>query len=226
MKNLVYPLILFIFFLPQFLLAQINDNNGDGKVVILAFGDSITYGIGSNGIGDDRFQCIYGYPEYLSEMLDVVVDNQGVPGEELTQGGSQRFFSLVKKGIYDLALIMEGVNDSVHQVSPFYISLELQKIINVAIAHRVEPVLFTLPQPMSQFKHPWVAAYNQEITKLAYINKLRYVDLELIWSEHGCDDTVCEYYNMPEGLHPNAEGYQLIAESVYEVLMGEKKNAK
>lgn len=219
MKNIIF-LILVLLILPQILFAQINDNNGDGQISILAFGDSITYGVGSNGLGEDRFQCVYGYPEYLSEKLGITVDNRGVPGELLTDGGSERFINLVKKGTYDLALIMEGVNDAVFQVLPSAISRELQTIINVAIYHNVEPVLFTLPQPMSQFKHPWVAAYNQEITKLAYINGLRYVDLEVIWSEHGCNDSVCDYYNVPEGLHPNPQGYQLIAESVYEVLMG------
>ncbi|MGI6523998.1 MAG: SGNH/GDSL hydrolase family protein [Bdellovibrionota bacterium] len=213
MKKLVY-FILVLMVYPVSVMAQFEDNNGDGELAVLAFGDSITYGVGA--------EPNQSYPAYLSVLTGVNVVNKGVPGERLVLSGNRRILPLLKSGNFDVALIMEGANDAVMQIMPSELNAALQKIINIALLNRVEPVLFSLPLPVGDHANlqPWVIAYNQEIFQLAFINDVRLIDLEWAWSESVCNNDVCELYNMPDGLHPSALGNQLIAEKIYESFYG------
>ena len=95
---------------------KLTDRNGDGAVEILAFGDSITYGVGDGSAPGDYVEQIYdagaprGYPLRLSSLIGVAVDNAGLPGEELIRTGIDRFPGLVigasadSDGVMDLVI--------------------------------------------------------------------------------------------------------------------------
>ena len=92
------------------LSSSVYPKNEWGTVRIVAVGNSITYGYGSR---------VGGYPAILQTMLinagyNVIVDNQGVPGEK-TPETYQRFQSAISGA--DIVLLMIGVNDIVNPSS-------------------------------------------------------------------------------------------------------------
>jgi lysophospholipase L1-like esterase len=110
------------------------DVTGDGQVHVLAFGDSITYGVGDGENPGDYVEVIddagapRGYPLRLSADGGWLVSNAGVPGEQLLQGGMQRFPELVVGGDVDTVVIMEGANDAVQRVEASEYRAALQRV--------------------------------------------------------------------------------------------------
>lgn len=86
------------------------------QTVYLAFGDSITA-----GVGDDPSRAEKGYPPRLEALLvdsgrNAVVENHGVPGERTASGLSR--IDQVLAGGGDVLLLMEGTNDIQSGISP------------------------------------------------------------------------------------------------------------
>lgn len=205
----------------------LSDTNGDGQVEILAFGDSITYGVGDGSQPGDYVATISdkgsprGYPLRLSSLVGVPVYNGGVPGEELVGGGAigsgiERFPNLIVGSSVDVVIIMEGSNDAQHFVTSRTYSTTLQKAINVARAEGKHVVLSTLVPPTgnhAQFAG-FTYAYSESVRQLATLNTLALSDVEQTFFE-GCTQlSTCAYYNLPEGLHPNTPGYDAITDTM------------
>jgi lysophospholipase L1-like esterase len=212
--------------------AILQDRNGDGSVEVIAFGDSITYGVGDGYSPDEYVEEIpdfgkpRGYPLRLSSLLGVSVLNAGVPGEGLAEDGSEtgveRFPSVVLGSDADVIIIAEGTNDAQRLVPNDVFVPALQKIVNVARADGKQVVLSTLANPIglrSQYA-PFTANISNLIRDVAAINSLPLVDIETLF-ETGCPVyDACEYYNRPEGLHPNTVGYDAMAAEMAGVLQG------
>ncbi|GAA3919285.1 GDSL-type esterase/lipase family protein [Litoribacillus peritrichatus] len=76
---------------------------------ILAFGDSLTYGVGAkNGKT---------YPEVLSELTGIQVINAGVSGET-TSKGILRFSDVLDEHQPQLIILLEGGNDVLRNHPP------------------------------------------------------------------------------------------------------------
>ncbi len=228
-KKLSFFLVIFLLLITAntALAAPFSDRNGDGEIKVLAFGDSITYGIGSTHQAGEYVESVgpeksKGYPEILSEISSIEVMNAGIPGDRLIEGGADRAVRKIKTGLYDAVIILEGANDAMYQESPSDYDIALQKVINVAVLHNTEPILMTGPWPLVNHagQGSWIGNYNAKVFNAADINELRLVDLESLWFERCTDDEVCDLYNMPEGLHPNLLGYQVMAEYIYDTLSG------
>lgn len=212
----------------------LSDHNGDGSVAIVAFGDSITFGLGDDGIPlQDESDSISGafaaarigkggYPQRLSTLLNIFVDNDGAPGEELLVSGAQRVPSVLLSSTADIITILEGTNDAVHQASTSAIRFALQKSVNAARVLGKLPVLMTLPGPSGAHEalQPYTMSYSAAIRELAALNEVPLVDLERTWRTTCAQASACELYNLPEGLHPKALGYDAIAQTVAATLLG------
>jgi len=148
------------------------DKNGDGLVNILAFGDSITYGIGDDGDGG-------GYPSRLELMLNLPVDNEGVPGEDLIPSGMMRYPQALQKSDFDLSLILEGANDAWKKTSGRAYQRTIQRLINTSVALGRAPVLMTLPKPEGEHsgEAPFSAGFSNVIRELGQMNQVPVVDL-------------------------------------------------
>ncbi|HMO02209.1 MAG TPA: SGNH/GDSL hydrolase family protein [Oligoflexia bacterium] len=193
----------------------LKDWNGDGQVILLAFGDSITFGVGDKPNSG-------GYPTRLAELSGVRVINGGVPGEEFLGGGSRRLINLIRGTEADVILIMEGTNDAVRRADSGALRAEFQKIINAARYLEKPIALLKPPSPCCDHSSiiPFVDSYSDIIGYLTSINDIRVVDVKLAW-ETTCQDRLnCELYNLPEGLHPNSRGYDVIAQTVLAALVG------
>ncbi|HMK66803.1 MAG TPA: GDSL-type esterase/lipase family protein, partial [Thermodesulfobacteriota bacterium] len=118
---------------------------GAGEMVILAFGDSITYGMGSSSDGPQT-----GYPILLEKKLSALfpenftVINVGVPGEA-TLWGSERFSSVINTYQPDLILLMEGTNDCVFNTPFLDIENNLRSMIQIARDQGIPVVIATIP---------------------------------------------------------------------------------
>jgi lysophospholipase L1-like esterase len=206
----------------------LTDVNGDGQVKVLAFGDSITYGVG-DGVSPGVFIELPpqtdgrgGYPARVETLYGVSVLNRGVPGEEIAMGGVERFASVVQAANADIVVILEGVNDSIFRLDRGQYGRYLQKMINVAKALNTTPVLATLQIPCCNHagREPFVTSYSLEAKDLAALNDLRIMDLEKSWNTTCQNKEECELYNLPEGLHPNSLGYDVMAQTILAGLLG------
>ena len=190
------------------------DQNGDAVISLLAFGDSITYGIG------DEQQL--GYPARLRNLTGIPVSNRGDPGEVFTNSGIDRFADEVRSSSADYVLISEGANDARAPVDSESYESAYQKAINVATLLGKVPLPMTLIRPCCEhnFLISGVEEYNRLIKYLVALNELRLVDLAHAWFRTCNDINNCSLYNLPEGLHPNETGYTVLAQTIAAAVFG------
>jgi lysophospholipase L1-like esterase len=202
------------------------DVNGDGAVNVLAFGDSITYGVGDGSNSGDYVESIEdsgearGYPKRLSAAISAGVENAGVPGERFLYEGFGRLTSFTIGGDVDTVIFMEGANDAVHRMEGRDYRIALQRLINVARAEGRGILLNTLPPPVAMRSSLafYTGLYSAIIKELAVINSVAVADVEQKFRSMCPDLDNCQLYNLPEGLHPNSAGYDAIAATVSEAL--------
>jgi len=200
----------------------LRDVTGDGQVEVLAFGDSITYGVGDGNNPGDYIPEIpesgapRGYPKRVSATTGLPVSNAGEPGERLIRSGLERFAGLVVGSDVDTIVFMEGVNDAVHQIEGSQYRRAVQRVINVARAEGKSIVLATLPPPTSTRASLalFTNFYSSIVRDLGVINSVPVADVEQQFLSTCADLNTCELYNLPEGLHPNTAGYDAIAEAI------------
>ena len=171
-------------------------------VEIIAFGDSITAGTGSDSGG---------YPARLQQIIQSTgkpcsIYNCGVPGERTYQG-VDRIDTVLDYIPADIILIMEGTND-IRSGYPWQTTqLNLQLMIDKAKARGVTPILATLT-PSNQVNSEVLIPnrWNPMIKELARQNEILLVDqysaLEALWSSLNDD-----------GIHPNDDGYLYLAKT-------------
>lgn len=187
-------------------------SNGEA-VRIVAVGDSITYGFGSD---------IGGYPTILANMLisagyNVVVENQGVPGEK-TPWTYQRFLSTISGA--DIVLLMIGVNDIVNPTpcpdSHCHTSYHIGLMLDMAIGAGVTPLVSTITPAKSRSPYvkfnPTIKRMNSKISREASKRGVLVVDnYRAIRAADG--DAV-----FFDRLHFNDRGYEAIALAWYKAL--------
>lgn len=199
----------------------ITDSNRNNVIDIAAFGDSITRGIGDLPPGPegvfDPFQPREeaGYPLRLEQVLGIPISNNGIPGEFLTEEGIGRFIRLILNSPPDLIIVSGGSNDARLGRSSAAYFHAVQKMINVARVQGVQVMLLT-PPPECCNHEPFagaVSGYIGEMRNLAVTNDLPIADSAHAFA-NTCNISECELLNLPEGLHPNSVGYDVISEVV------------
>jgi lysophospholipase L1-like esterase len=211
--------------------APLSDRNGDGVVSVLAFGDSITYGVGDDLAAGSYVEEVpelgvaRGYPKRLSGLVSADVSNAGEPGERLTQAGWLRFPGLVVGSDIDTVILMEGTNDAIHRTEGAEYRRKVQRLINVVNAEDRSIVLATLPPPVAnqQSLSLYTNLYSAIIRELSVVNSLPYADVEQKFITDCPELQSCALYNIPEGLHPNTVGYDVIAGVMRAALEGGDK---
>lgn len=197
----------------------------DAGELIVAFGDSITE-------GDSHFdeENRGGYPGRLGPMLraegrDVEVVNRGVGGETTGEGLSR--IGSAASGA-DLVLLMEGSND-IDLVVDGVISFESIRANLGAMVGRIrdegaEAVLATViprgPDARRDKNSRLTFALVRDIRELAFQRKTELVDS---WERFATypEPWASIYYRGTDVVgHPNAAGFQLLAETFADVLQG------
>jgi lysophospholipase L1-like esterase len=167
------------------------------EAVILAFGDSLTRGIGA-GQGES-------YPDFLQQRSGRRVVNAGISGE-LSAQGRERLPALLDELKPQLLILCHGGNDILRRLSKEQAEQNLRAMIKAARDRNIDVVLIGVPE--FSLLLPDSEPYYE---KLAEEFRLPF-DGEILPEL----ETRREYKADP--IHLNREGYRLLAETVYELL--------
>jgi lysophospholipase L1-like esterase len=194
---------------------------GSAQLRYLAFGDSITL-----GVGDDPARAEQGYPPRLEALLAAAgipaeVENHGVGGERTPQA-LVRVNSVLNRG-GDGFLLMEGSNDISRQISLETTIFNLDEMARRAAARGIRPVHATVIPRI-----PWATIdpdnktsdrLNQEIRTLAWAANRRLVDnFEVFGARPDPFGRLYVRDTDDHVGHPNAAGYDVMAAAFADVL--------
>ncbi len=219
----IFILFLFIAFSSNFVAAQelLQDLNGDGVITVVAFGDSISYGQGDYESPGEEVELpdvtngSAGYLKRVRELAGLETVNESVPGEIFTTSGIYRFSSAIATSNADIVGILEGANDVGLQVSTSEYLIQMQKAINIAKSQDKEVVLFTvLPTCCNRAGRTlFTTEFSGIIRELGRRNQVTVADIEKSWQTTCAGDRDCYLFNIPDGLHPNNVGYDVLGQT-------------
>jgi len=194
-----------------------------GQTVYVAFGDSITA-----GVGDDPQRAETGYPPRLEDLLqgagrNATILNRGVGGEKTPEGLSRIDQVLDEGG--DVLLLMEGSNDISRNISIETTLFNLGEMARRAVDRGFEVVHATviprIPNASTDPENISNRDMNGQIRNLAGTESRDLVDTFYVFNQL---PSLFENYYLkdPEDHvgHPNAAGYDVMAETFFDVLTG------
>jgi acyl-CoA thioesterase-1 len=164
--------------------------------VVLAFGDSITYG---SGAGPDE-----SYPEVLARLIGRRVVSAGVPGE-ITANGLQRLPDVLDEVKPKILLLCLGGNDMLRKVEPVATESNLRTMVRMARDRSIAVVMIAVPRPALFGGN---AAFYETIARE---NDL-HLESEIL------KDILFHNEFKADPIHPNAKGYRRMAEAIAELL--------
>jgi lysophospholipase L1-like esterase len=193
---------------------ELDPDRTNDRSVVLALGDSITFGVLDTNVEtcsqSNRFNG--GFCPPLAALSDKSVINAGVCGED-SFGGVDRVSGLLSRFRPSVILIDYSPNDMEYGADVTISNLRI--MIDAAIKNRTVPVIGTLVPAASYHRgwNPYIVDVNSRIRALC-------VELGL-----ECADHYAAFENDPsfmadpfallseDGLHPNHNGYLLMAET-------------
>lgn len=165
--------------------------------VILAFGDSLTYGTGADHQSES-------YPAVLAELSGKTVINAGVPGE-ISREGLARIGQLLAEHQPELVLLCHGGNDLIRKLDTDALKQNLSRMIGLIREQGAQVVMLSVPKP-GVFLKP--APLYREVAEREQV----LLENDII------ADIESETALKSDAIHPNAQGYQLLARRVAELL--------
>ncbi len=164
--------------------------------VILAFGDSLTFGTGASP-GES-------YPAILQQLSGMTVINGGRPGE-ISAGGRERLPELLVRADPELLILCHGGNDLLRRLDPKNTRENLRAMITAARGTGAEVVLVAVPQP-GLWLHP--PDFYRSLCEEENLP----CDLETLPHILG------ERQLKSDTIHPNEDGYARLAASLHRLL--------
>jgi acyl-CoA thioesterase-1 len=197
-----------IVYLAFYVLSFFNLQYIDEPKTILFYGDSITAGY---GLGTEL-----AFPKLIEEKLkeagyEVEVINGGLSGET-TAGGLTRIDWMLNRS-YDIFILELGGNDGLRGLPIEETRNNLNKIIERVKAKNSQTKIVVAGMMVPPNMGP------------DYADQFRGV-FEEVADKHGAllipfllkDVGGIERLNQPDGIHPNVEGHQIIADNVYPII--------
>jgi len=164
--------------------------------VVLAFGDSLTYGTGAP---EDE-----SYPAQLEKLIGRRVVRAGVPGE-VTAQALARLPAALDEHAPRLLLLCIGGNDFLRQLGNPQAEKNVREMVKLAQGRGVAVLLIGTPEPGLTVSPPAFYAGIAKEYRLPY--------------EGGAVGEVLKDRSLKaDPIHPNASGYRLIAERLAETL--------
>lgn len=164
--------------------------------VVLAFGDSLTHGTGASA-GQS-------YPDVLSELLGRQVINGGIPGE-VSAAGLKRLPAVLEEYNPTLVILCHGGNDFLRKMNQATTSSNLDAMITLIRSHGADVVLVGVPKLGFGLQVPEL--YSQ-IADQHTIPLQKEILVDLLSDNSMKSDVI----------HPNATGYRLMAEAIYDLI--------
>jgi acyl-CoA thioesterase I len=164
--------------------------------VIVAFGDSLTYGTGATEHES--------YPAVLAQLIGRPVVRAGVPGE-VTAQGLRRLPSVIDEYRPRLVIVCLGGNDMLRQIRDGEIEQNLRAMLTMLRQQGIATVLVGVPKPALVTSAPGFYADLAREFGVPYEGKI--VTGVLYTADMKADP-----------IHPNAKGYRKMAEGLAELL--------
>jgi lysophospholipase L1-like esterase len=164
--------------------------------VIVAFGDSLTYGTGATESES--------YPAVLAQLIGRSVVRAGVPGE-VTAQGLARLPQVIAEHRPALMIVCLGGNDMLRKVDEAQVKKNLGEIIQAIRSRGIAVVLVGVPKPALITSAP---AFYGELAK----------EFGVPYEGKVVTDVMYQIDLKADPIHPNAKGYRRIAEAIAELM--------
>jgi lysophospholipase L1-like esterase len=164
--------------------------------VVLAFGDSLTYGTGASEAES--------YPAQLALLTGRRVVREGVPGE-VSAVGLQRLPAALDEYRPRLLVLCHGGNDFLRRLPKAEAAANVRAMVRLAQSRGIEVVLIGTPE-FGLLLSP--ADFYAEIAK----------EYRIPYEGDVLSKILRDSSLKSDQIHPNAAGYRLMAESVYALL--------
>jgi acyl-CoA hydrolase len=164
--------------------------------VVLAFGDSVTFGTGA-APGQD-------WPTLLAAMTGWRIVNAGVPGDT-ADAARQRIAPLLEEHRPALVIVELGGNDFIRRRAQKLVKEDLRQILTTIRASGARAVLVAVPELSllgAVTRRPDDAPIYAELAKEEKLPLIADVFADILARPELCADQI----------HPNAQGYRQMAE--------------
>jgi len=164
--------------------------------VVLAFGDSLTAGVGANP-GES-------YPARLEALIGRKVVSSGVPGET-SAAGLARLPAALEETKPQLVILCEGGNDFLQKLDETQAANNLRAMVRLAKARGAQVVLVAVPKPGLL---PSPADFYAAVAR----------EFGLPHEETALRKILTDNALKSDLVHPNAAGYARLAEAIAALL--------
>ena len=200
-SNMLKRILLYLSIIPLLMLlascsSQPELSRLPPDATILAFGDSLTYGSGAKR--DES------YPAVLSRLTGLEVINAGIPGE-VTSEGLARLPDVLDDVQPQLMIICHGGNDMLRQQGLQRAEKNLRSMIQLAQQQGVSVVLMAVPKPGVLLSS---ADFYEVIAE----------DMQIPFEGDVVADVLSKRSLKSDLIHPNAKGYDIIAEALFQLM--------
>ena len=167
-----------------------------GDAVLLAFGDSLTYGTGANEEES--------YPAQLARLTGRRVVREGVPGE-VSAAGLARLPAALDEHRPKLLLLCHGGNDFLRRQPKAQAAENVRAMVRLAKSRGIEVLLIGTPEPGFTVTPP---EFYAEIAK----------EFGVLYEGEVLGKILKDGSLKADQVHPNARGYRMLAESLHTLL--------
>jgi len=180
---------------------------------IVAMGDSLTAGL---GVAESD-----AYPARLQKKLTAAghhftVVNAGVSGET-SSGALSRIEWVIASLKPDLIILASGANDGLRGIDPDVLRTNLDRIVAIIKRNHIAVILCGMKM-LPNLGPAYTQAFSQIYPDIARKHAISLIPFLL---EGVAGDP---RYNQPDRLHPNAEGYRLIVDTIYPYVLAAVKS--
>lgn len=171
-------------------------NKLSNQDVIVAFGDSLTMGVGT----EEEFS----YPSVLAELSGIEVINEGISGET-TSEGLERLPDVLDKYNPSLLILIEGGNDILRNKDYNQIKNNLDQMIQLTLARGTQVVLIGVPEKrLFSNTAPFYEALAEKY--------------DLVFDDSLIGGLMRSPSKKSDPIHFNQEGYYSMAEGILDIL--------
>ncbi|HEY6239990.1 MAG TPA: arylesterase [Burkholderiales bacterium] len=164
--------------------------------VVLAFGDSLTFGTGANASES--------YPARLEVLIGRKVVSAGVPGET-SAAGLARLPAALEEAKPQLVILCEGGNDFLQKLDDGQAADNIRGMVRLAKAQGAQVVLVGVPKPGLL---PSPAGFYADIAR----------EFRLPYEATALKKILTDNALKSDLAHPNAAGYARLAEAIAALL--------
>jgi len=164
--------------------------------VVLAFGDSLTYGTGANPAES--------YPARLEALIGRKVVSSAVPGET-SAGGLARLPAALEEAKPQLVILCEGGNDFLQKLDEAQAASNLRAMVRLARSQGAQVVIVAVPKPSLL---PSPADFYAAVAK----------EFGVPHEETALRKILTDNELKSDAVHPNAAGYARLAEAIAALL--------